>query len=272
MITKKYFDQETDLSFLVTVSSNLSDQFECLETAISPNTTCPTFIMAHGAGAGMDSEFMNQMAEAIAAHNIRVVRFEFPYMHLRRIDGKKRPPNREKICLATFADVLACWRGSDVFIGGKSMGGRMASLLAACINGSEHTAAQLNNLETATESAKSISVPAGVFCLGYPFHAPGKPDKCRTDHFPDINCPLHILQGERDAFGNRAEIEEKQNKDSIWQVAEAGLIESRDQQKYILWLPDGDHSFKPRVKSGVTLEDNIREAAKYISATINRHS
>lgn len=192
----------------------------------------PTLILAHGAGAAMDSDFMNLLAEGLGQAGIRVLRFEFPYMAQRRETGKKRPPDRAPKLLASFTEVLDNLGTEPVFIGGKSMGGRMATLLA--------TERQV----------------AGVCVYGYPFHPPGKAEKQRLDHLPDIGCPVLICQGERDALGNRPEVESYDLPPNI----------------DLHWLPDGDHSLKPRKASGLTLLANLNSAVRQTRAFIDQHS
>lgn len=185
-----------------------------------------TVVLAHGAGAPMDSDFMNTIADRLFAENFEVVRFEFPYMQERRETGKKRPPDRAPKLLDCFETVVnACGGPENCVVGGKSMGGRMASMLAA-----------------------QLPVKA-VLCLGYPFHAPGKPDKVRIDHFPEINAPTLILQGERDPFGKKEEVAG---------YGLPGLIQ-------VDWLVDGDHDFKPRKKSGISHEQNLASAVAGMS-------
>lgn len=180
----------------------------------------PTLILAHGAGAAMDSEFMNVIAQSTAKWGVRIARFEFPYMQQRRETGKKRPPDRAPVLLDCWREVIQQLGGPDqVIIGGKSMGGRMASLIAT-------------------------ELPVrGLICLGYPFHPPGKPDKLRIEHFKDIRGPNLFVQGERDPMGKRSEVEGY------------GLPE----QIKLSWMHDGDHDLKPRVKSGKTHQDNLQE-------------
>jgi predicted alpha/beta-hydrolase family hydrolase len=185
-----------------------------------PDCAPATLILAHGAGAGMDTDFMNAFAEGIADHGFRVVRFEFPNMAERRQTGKRRPPDREPVLRQTWLDVIASVEAKTLLIGGKSMGGRIASLIA--------------------DEAKV----AGLICLGYPFHPTGKPDQLRVEHLQTIKTPTQILQGERDPFGSAEEVR--------------GYELSR--QVRVHWLPDGDHSFKPRSSSGRTQEENWREA------------
>lgn len=143
------------------------------------------FVFAHGAGAGHEHPFMVGYAGAIASRGVDVVTFNFPYM-----DAKRRVPDRAPVLEACFASVVAHSRaipglaGHRLFIGGKSMGGRMATHLAA-------------------QRLDSLS---GVVALGYPLHPPGKPDQLRVAHFAEISAPVLIVQGERDAFGTPAEV------------------------------------------------------------------
>lgn len=140
------------------------------------------FIFAHGAGAPMDTDFMNFFAFELAKNNIRVLRFEFPYMALRREGHGKRPPNTQKILFKSWCNIIEECRSQfngSIYIGGKSMGGRMASMIA---------------------DQQNVS---GLICLGYPFYAPGKKDKPRIDHLQNLMTKTLILQGERDAMGSR---------------------------------------------------------------------
>lgn len=185
-----------------------------------------TVALAHGAGAPMDSPFMERMAAMLAERDMRVARFEFPYMALRRTAGKKRPPDRQPVLLDTWRAVIAHLGPERLIVGGKSMGGRMASLIAD---------------ETKV---------AGLVCLGYPFHPPGKPEKLRTEHLETLETPALICQGERDTFGTRPEVE-------AYRLSKAIQFE---------WLPDGDHSLKPRKASGHTEAQNLARAADAIAS------
>lgn len=179
------------------------------------------FLFAHGAGAPMDSPFMTDMAGRIAAAGIEVVRFEFPYMAARR-KGTRRPPDREPVLLHTWRARIATLRdGRPVVIGGKSMGGRMATMIAD---------------ETEV---------AGVVCFGYPFHPPGRPGTARVAHLRDIRTPVLVLQGTRDSLGSREDV-------AAYALSPALRLH---------WLEDGDHSLEPRVRSGRTREQNVGEAA-----------
>ena len=186
-----------------------------------PDGGSETIILAHGAGAPMDSQFMNGVAEGLAEKQIRVIRFEFSYMKERRKTGSKRPPDPQNRLLETWEAVLHHFREEKrLFIGGKSMGGRMASMIA------ENTSVQ------------------GLVCLGYPFHPPGKPEKTRIEHLESMKIQTLIIQGTRDALGKQEEV----------------LKYPLSPKIALHWLEDGDHSFKPRKSSGRTEEQNVSEA------------
>jgi predicted alpha/beta-hydrolase family hydrolase len=189
-----------------------------------------TLALAHGAGAPMDHAFMETMAAGIGDAGFRVARFEFPYMAKRREDGKKRPPDREPALRATLEQVAQTLGADRLVIGGKSMGGRIASMMA-----------------------DELGV-RGLVCLGYPFHAPGKPERVRADHLKAIKTPTLIVQGERDPFGTR---------DDIAGYALGRKVELR-------FLGDGEHSFKPRKKSGRCEEQNLAEAVDVVSAFMKK--
>ena len=187
-----------------------------------------TIALAHGAGAPMDSLFMVAFAEGLADKGFRVARFEFPYMAERRTSDKKKPPNRMPILMETWQAVVSELGGPDrVVIGGKSMGGRAASMLAA-------------------EFEAKGTLVKGLVCLGYPFHPPGKPDNTRVAHLEALMTPSLFLQGERDTLGNAEDV--------------AGYTLSK--AITVHWLGDGDHGFKPRKKSGLTEGGNWSEAIK----------
>ena len=181
-------------------------------------------IFAHGAGAGSDSEFMQHMARLMSEQGIHVGLFDFEYMQVAKRTHKRRPPERAPKLLGYYESVLTHTSFNlPLFIGGKSMGGRIASMLACT-----------------TEQPV-----LGVLAFGYPFHPPGKPEQLRTDHFADIQCPFLVLQGERDAFGTREEL----------------TTMMMPKQPTYVWLTDGDHSLKPRKKSGVSEQQNRKTAA-----------
>lgn len=194
----------------------------------TPGKAQATLILAHGAGAPMDSDFMSDMAARLAAQGVNVLRFEFAYMAQRRVDGRRRPPNPQ-------AQLLECWRNvyaslrphvtGRLAIGGKSMGGRMASLIV-----------------------DELQVDALV-CLGYPFYATGKPEKPRVAHLADIQTRTLIVQGERDALGN---------KETVAGYALSAAIE-------VLWIPAANHDLKPLKSAGVTYEQCLADTAQRIA-------
>ena len=201
-----------------------------LETA-SGGPTRATLLLAHGAGAPMDSDYLELLAAALAAQSIKVLRFEFPYMAARRASGGKRPPNPMPVLQDSFRAHYQAVSG-PLFIGGKSMGGRVASLLADELGA------------------------AGLVCFGYPFHPPGKPDKPRTAHLAQLRTPALILQGTRDPFGKPGEV--------------AGYILSERIQ--VSWLESGDHDFKPLKSSGLDQQQLIGQAAFQAATFMGAHA
>lgn len=188
-----------------------------------------TVALAHGAGAPMDSPFMQAFAEGLAKEGFRVARFEFPYMAERRYSGRRRPPDHAEVLLATWRAVVAALGLENLVIGGKSLGGRMAS-------------------QVADEAGVR-----GVVCLGYPFHPPGKPATPeRLAHLARLTTPTLICQGERDALGSRTEAES-------YKLSPAVRVH---------WLADGDHGFKSRQASGLSEADNWRQAIAAVAAFV----
>jgi len=185
-----------------------------------------TVALAHGAGAPMDSPFMAAFADGLAAAGLRVARFEFPYMAERRTSGRKRPPDRAPVLLETWRQVIARLGADNLVIGGKSLGGRMASLVA------------------------DEAGVGGLVCLGYPFHPPGRPEKPRTEQLAALKTPTLILQGTRDPLGNADDV--------------AGYTLSPAIRVH--WLADGDHGFKPRKASGRSERQNWDEAIAAVAA------
>ena len=145
-----------------------------------------TVVLAHGAGLPQTSPFMVDFAEALARRGCYAVTFNFPYTEHRR-----RLPDRAPVLEACFRDVVTAIRARPelqsprLVIGGKSMGGRMATHLAA----------------------QGLAALAGVVVLGYPLHPPGRPDQLRVEHLARIRQPLLVVQGERDAFGTPGELQ-----------------------------------------------------------------
>jgi uncharacterized protein len=208
-----------------------------------PTDAPARFLCAHGAGAGMDTPFLKAFAALLADRGIATLRFEFAYMAARQQGGARRPPPKaerltEEYRVAVAAAGHGADRGADpgapLVIGGKSMGGRVASLVA----GELHAAGRI----------------AGLVCLGYPFHPPGKPDQLRTAHLEALACPALIVQGERDPFGSRAEVEA---------LMEAGRLSPAIR---FHWAGDGDHDLGPRGGSGFTRKANLAAAADAVAA------
>jgi len=176
-----------------------------------------TVCLAHGAGAPMDSPFMQAFAEGIAAAGLRAARFEFPYMAERRQNGIKKPPDRGPVLIDAWQAAIKALGAEKLVIGGKSLGGRIASMVA-----------------------DGMGV-RGLVCLGYPFHAPGKEtDPLRVRHLNNLNTPTLICQGTRDPFGGRDEVVSYRLSPAV----------------RVAWVEDGDHGFKPRKKLGLSERDN----------------
>jgi len=145
-----------------------------------------------------------------------------------RKTGKRKPPDREPVLRETWKRVVELVGRKGLVIGGKSMGGRIASLIA------------------------DEAEVAGLICLGYPFHPAGQPDRLRVEHLETIKTPTLIVQEERDPFGSREEV-------GRYKLSRAVRVR---------WMVDGDHGFKPRKSSGKTEQGNweaaVQEIAKFL--------
>jgi uncharacterized protein len=183
-----------------------------------------TIILAHGAGAPMDSPSLTEMAQALARSGLRIARFEFNYMAERRRSGERKPPPRaERLCSEYSGAIESLRVEGALIIGGKSLGGRVASMIADDLHASGRI--------------------IGLLCLGYPFHPPGKPFQLRTAHLEDLKTPTLIVQGTRDQFGSREEVSAYKLSKNIG----------------FLWLEDGDHDLKPRKSlSGFSAADHLK--------------
>jgi predicted alpha/beta-hydrolase family hydrolase len=151
-------------------------------------------------------------------------------MAARAQGARKPPPKAERLMDEYKAAVAGIADGVPLLIGGKSMGGRVASLVA--------------------QELYAQGKIVGLVCLGYPFHPPKRPDQLRTAHLLDLSCPALIVQGERDPFGTRSEVEALRLSPSI----------------AFHWLPDGDHDFGPRGASGLTRKGNLASASDAVAA------
>ena len=191
-------------------------------------------VLAHGAGAPMDSSWMDDMAALLGERGVRVARFEFAYMAARRA-GTRRPNPRAEAVLDEYRAVVAQLQqamGATPAIGGKSFGGRVASMIA--------------------DELYAMGDIRGLVCLGYPFHPMGKPEQVRTAHLAELAAPTLICQGERDVMGTRDEV--------------AGYALSPSIA--LAWAPDGDHDLKPRKASGHTFAGNLAAAADAVAAFV----
>lgn len=193
-------------------------------TIEGPKKAKSCVILAHGAGESSQSSFLSYFAEGLVNLRHRVIRFDFPYMEERSKTGRKRPPDKEEVLKETWHAVLNEVHLEKVAIGGKSMGGRIASLIA------DESRAQ------------------GLICLGYPFHPTGKPEKLRTEHLQNLQTPTLIIQGENDPFGRREEVETYNLSDQI----------------QLHWSPAGDHSFRPKRGGDRTQESNMKNAMRAV--------
>ena len=191
---------------------------------VAEGSPAALLVLAHGAGAGQQHPFMTSMAKGFATRGIDVVTFDFPYMRAR-----KKVPDRAPVLEQAFSEVIGVartWSGARrLFIGGKSMGGRMATHLGA---------ARFEGL-------------SGIVVFGYPLHPPGKPDQLRVSHLPSIAAPVLIVQGERDAFGTPLEL--KPALDSMTAPVELHVVQG------------GDHSLAVSGRRRETVLDDVLDVA-----------
>ena len=196
-----------------------------------PETADITILFAHGAGAAMDSAAMTAASAALARAGFRVARFEFGYMAARRTSETRKPPPKAELLMDEYRAAISRLQvGGKLVIGGKSMGGRVASMIA--------------------DEERAAGRVSGLFCLGYPFHPPGKPESLRTAHLETLASPALICQGTRDIFGSREE------------VSTYSLSKTID----IRWFEDGDHDLKPRkAVSGFSHADHMKAMAAAVA-------
>jgi len=175
-----------------------------------------TVILGHGAGAGQGSGFMVSFATALSGRGIDTVTFDFLYM----AQGRRLPDPKDKLeaCYRAVIETVARRNPGKLAIGGKSMGGRIASQVAAA-------------------DAPDV---AGLVLLGYPLHPPGKPDQLRTKHLASIKVPMLFVQGSRDTFGTPGELRP--------------ILDKLKAPAELLEVAGGDHSFKVLKRGGVSQE------------------
>ncbi|MBI5497224.1 MAG: dienelactone hydrolase family protein [Deltaproteobacteria bacterium] len=194
-----------------------------------PEAAGALVLLAHGAGGPMDSALLTRLAGGLGGAGHRVVRFEFPYMAARRTGGGRRPPDRTDVLLQCWREVAARWRDHrPLFLGGHSMGGRMATMVADELGA------------------------AGLVCVSYPWHPPGAPGRPRTEHLKALATPALLVCGTRDEFGTPEEV--------------AGYALSPALRVH--WLPGADHSLRAHARSGRTATGNIRECVDALDAFI----
>jgi predicted alpha/beta-hydrolase family hydrolase len=198
-----------------------------------PKDAKASVVLAHGAGAPMDSRFMNEFARALAERGLHVIRFEFAYMASRRTGEGRKPPPRAETVMGEYRDLVdGLDEGRPLVIGGKSMGGRVASMIA--------------------DELFAVKKIAGLVCLGYPFHPPGQPTRLRTAHLEGLKTPALICQGTRDPFGTREEVE----------------TYALSKKIRVHWLEAGDHDFRPAKGAGVTAKENLANAADAVAGWV----
>jgi predicted alpha/beta-hydrolase family hydrolase len=191
-----------------------------------PADAATTLILAHGAGAAMDTPFMDYFAKRLAEAGLRVLRFEFPYMARRRDDGKKRGPDKPEVLMATWHEAITASGSPRPVIGGKSMGGRIGSMVA------------------------DEAGVAGLVCLGYPFHPPGAPDKTRTAHLAELRTPALIVQGTKDSFGTKEDVAGYKLSDNI----------------AFQWIDGGNHDLRaPGLKQAETWGTALAAIERFIA-------
>jgi predicted alpha/beta-hydrolase family hydrolase len=193
-------------------------------------------VLAHGAGAGQQSRFMVETAHAFAARGITTATFDFPY-----IAAGRSAPDKAPVLEAAWRAAIdetranAAFAALPLFIGGKSMGGRIAS----------HVASQ------------GVGGVSGLIFLGYPLHPPGRPEQRRDKHLPAIREPMLFVQGSRDQFGTSEEIR--------------ALLPQLNPRTELFEVADGDHSFTARVKvTGRKQRDVIDEIYDTVASFISR--
>lgn len=201
-----------------------------------PESAGTVILLAHGAGAPMDSPAMIGAARALGEAGLRVARFEFDYMAARRTSDRRRPPPRAETLIPQVRSAVDLLDAQGpLVIGGKSMGGRVASMVA--------------------DDLHADGKIAGLLCLGYPFHPPGKPERLRTAHLEALKTPALICQGTRDPFGGRDEV----------------VGYSLSDQIEIHWLEDGDHDLKPRKRvTGLSAADHLTSIGRAVAEWADR--
>jgi uncharacterized protein len=209
------------ISLVPTAAGDVSVAFD------GPSDASAALILAPGAGGGFDGAFMRAVAMGLAEHELQVCRFNFGYT-----EKGRRSPDAQPLLEQTYRDVVSFVRtliGSrPLFLGGKSMGGRIASHISA-----------------------DGDAAAGLIFLGYPLHPPGRPDRIRDAHLGAIASPMLFVEGTRDPFCPLETLDRVLGR--ITAPVEVAVIE------------DGDHSFKVRKGSGRSTEDAWQEVVQAVT-------
>jgi predicted alpha/beta-hydrolase family hydrolase len=186
---------------------------EVMATLHEPATPRHTLILAHGAGAGQGHPWMRARSGDLSDRGVRVITFDFPY-----ITARRKVPDRAPVLIAAWQAVVAHVAGRfadrPIAVGGKSMGGRMATMLLA--------------------EPDAPGAVRGCVALGYPLHPPGRPDQLRVAHLASIRVPLLVVQGERDPFGSPDDVRRE--------FAAAGA------RPEVIDVPAGGHGFEVRAR------------------------
>ena len=199
--------------------------------AAAKNPPGVTLILGHGAGASQTSSFMTSFASGLADRGIDAITFNFLYSE----QGRRLPDPNDRLEACWCAMIEAVRERLDagedrLAIGGKSMGGRIASQVAAT----------------------GIAGLAGLVFLGYPLHPPGKPDRLRSAHLPDVKAPMLFVQGSRDAFGTPDELRP--------------IVTPLEPPADLYVVEGGDHSLKVRKSAGFRQEDIYGTVQDHIAA------
>jgi predicted alpha/beta-hydrolase family hydrolase len=200
--------------------------------AAATNHRGTTLLLAHGAGAPQTHPWMVGFSRAIAARGVRVVTFNFLYA-----EAKRRTPDKNDVLESTWRAAIRAVQTTEgsLFIGGKSMGGRIASQVAA---------------------NEDVDV-AGLVLLGYPLHPPGRPTQLRAAHLRRVRAPMLFVQGSRDAFGTTDEL--------------TPILKGLSAGTRLFVVQGGDHSFAAPKRTGQTFETVIAhvadEVARFMGST-----
>ena len=198
-----------------------------------PEDAPRVLILTHGAGSPMDSALLTRLSTSLAELGTRVIRFEFPYMAARRTGGKRGMPDPQPILLQRWKTVFAQFKDArPTFIGGHSMGGRMASMVADQVS------------------------PSGVMCVSYPWHPPDNPHKTRVEHLLHLKTPCLMLCGTRDEFGSPEEVKGYTLAPSV----------------KVHWLDGADHSIKGLARSPRKTSHHIQDTIAAMDAFMRQHS